>query len=180
MHYFGYKALFWVEQPINQRIKFLLDTLKLSAREFSRAVGVADNNTQNYIAPRFAQPKADYLEKVLHHFESINPVWLLTGKGEPFLTLPTESTLSTTNAKKISRNQIVGTNHGTAYQEHNTTHTDDEALKNKLTSVEKERDALRIENEWLRLQLKMQEALIAAKDETISVLRVPHHGNENP
>jgi hypothetical protein len=75
-----------VEKPINQRIKFLLEALSLSARDFSRAVGVPDNNTQNYLEPRFAQPKADYLEKVVLHFESINPIWLLTGKGEPFLS----------------------------------------------------------------------------------------------
>jgi transcriptional regulator with XRE-family HTH domain len=79
-----------VEKPINQRIKFLLNELGLSARDFSRAVGVPDNNTQNYLEPRFAQPKADYLEKVMLHFGSINPKWLLTGQGEPFLNQTTE------------------------------------------------------------------------------------------
>lgn len=73
-----------MEKPINQRIKFLLETLSLSARDFSRAIGVPDNNTQNYLEPRFAQPKADYLEKVMLHFGSINPIWLLTGNGDPF------------------------------------------------------------------------------------------------
>lgn len=162
-----------MEQPINQRIKFILDTLKLSAREFSRAVGVADNNTQNYIAPRFAQPKADYLEKVLHHFESINPVWLLTGKGEPFLSDRPETGVTQTgnfnqagnkNVQKVkgSRNAIIGTNHGTAMQQNGAVPSDKQLVA--LALAEKE-------IQHLRAQLAAKDDLIAAKDDSIALLK---------
>ena len=103
-----------VEKPINERIKFLLQALNLSARDFSRAVGVADNNTQNYLEPRFAQPKAEYLEKVMLHFESINPIWLLTGKGEAFLNTnePLVSTM-TIEGKKNKGIQSTGNGNNT-------------------------------------------------------------------
>lgn len=182
-YYFGYKALFVVEQPINQRIKFLLDTLKLSAREFSRVVGVADNNTQNYIAPRFAQPKADYLEKVLHHFESINPIWLLTGKGEPFLADKLEAgTIQTGNFNQAgtSNTQKVKGNKNNV-QNNNGDHA---TITNnvKLEDCKRDLAASQKEVEHLRAQLAAAEALaaskdvtIAAKEETISLLRATYN-----
>lgn len=168
------------QSTINQRLKILIEKLGLSVRSFSALAQVSPNNTQNYLGKRQIKPKREYLDQVMRHFSHVNETWLLTGEGEPFITLPTENTLPTTNAKKISRSQIIGTNHGTAYQKHNTTSASNEALKDKLISVEKERDALKIENEWLRMQLKTQEALIAAKEETISVLRGPHHSSHKP
>jgi DNA-binding transcriptional regulator YiaG len=153
-----------VEKPINQRIKFLLESLSLSARDFSRAVGVPDNNTQNYLEPRFAQPKADYLEKVMLHFESINPTWLLTGKGDPFLPPTNENDLSTTNNQKFFRSQVIGKNKGTANQAKNINIAELETLKNQLLLAEKDIESL-------RNQLTMTNALLAAKEETITLLR---------
>lgn len=179
MYYFGFITLFMVEQPINQRIKFLLDTLKLSAREFSRAVGVADNNTQNYIAPRFAQPKADYLEKVLHHFESINPVWLLTGKGEPFLV----DIVSAGITQRGNFNQAGAGNTQRIRGSKNTVQNnsgDHATITNnvKLDNCQRDLKAAQKELEHLRDKLAASEALVASKDvtiaskeETISVLR---------
>ncbi|MDO7885317.1 hypothetical protein [Hymenobacter cheonanensis] len=153
-----------MEKPINQRIKFLLEALSLSARDFSRAVGVPDNNTQNYLEPRFAQPKADYLEKVMLHFGSINPTWLLTGQGAPFLPPTNENDLATTTNQKFFRSPIIGNNQGTANQQQNISSAENEAMVNKLALAEKE-------IEHLRTQLAMQAALLASKDETITLLR---------
>jgi peptidoglycan hydrolase CwlO-like protein len=94
-----------VQTTINQRIKFLLEHYGLSARDFGRAIGAADNTTQNYLGPRETRPHADYIEKVLRHFESLDAKWFLTGEGQPF---PTESSMSNeapaTNQKQ-SQNQ---------------------------------------------------------------------------
>jgi hypothetical protein len=145
-----------VEKPINQRIKFLLETLSLSARDFSRAVGVPDNNTQNYLEPRFAQPKADYLEKVMLHFESINPVWLLTGKGEPFSP---GTTPSTTNNAHIKNNSGIGINNGTATQ-----HITLEACQRELEIMKRDAASYQREIELLKGQLE-------DKNEIITLLR---------
>lgn len=136
----------------------------MSARNFSRALGVADNNTQNYISQNPALPKADYLEKVLTHFQSINPTWLITGQGEPFLPSSSENTQPLANGQKFFRTQVIGSNQGTAIHEQNTTPAGEEALKTKLTLAEQE-------IQHLRTQLEMQAALLAAKDETIGLLR---------
>jgi hypothetical protein len=140
-----------VEKPINQRIKFLLEALSLSARDFSRAVGVPDNNTQNYLEPRFAQPKADYLEKVVLHFESINPIWLLTGKGEPFLS----GAAPTINTAHIRNNSGIGINTGTATQ-----HITLEACQRELEAMKRDAASYQREIELLKGQLEDKNEII--------------------
>ena len=152
-----------MEKPINQRIKFLLEALKLSARDFSRAVGVPDNNTQNYLEPRFAQPKADYLEKVMLHFRSINPQWLLTGQGEPFQS-DTGGTTANIDAQKNKGN--IQNNTGS----HNTI-----TYNVKLDNCERDLEAAKKENEHLRTQLDLKDALLAAKEEMLVLLRGSHN-----
>lgn len=128
----------------------------MKAPAFARTIGIGETTFRNYI-DRDSKPSSEVLEKISNSFENVNIVWLVTGRGEPFLTQPIENTLPATNAKKISRNQIVGTNHGTAYQEHNNNPSSDEALKTKLTLAEKEIEHLR--------------ALLASKDQTIEALK---------
>jgi hypothetical protein len=105
-----------VQTTINQRIKFLLESLDMSARSFGRAIGVAENSTQNYLEPRLAMPKADYLEKVVLHFGSINSHWLLTGQGEAFTS---NAVPQSGNYQKLEKNKgnVVGVNHGIASQQ---------------------------------------------------------------
>ena len=130
----------------------------MSARDFSRAVGVPDNNTQNYLEPRYAQPKVDYLERIMLHFESINPRWLLTGQGEPFLpTDPENSSSSTHHEKKISQAQVVGSQRGKA---RSTMHMGDAPAAGSTQQ----------ELEFLRAQLAMQQSLIESKDALIKSL----------
>jgi transcriptional regulator with XRE-family HTH domain len=153
-----------VEKPINQRIKFLLEALNLSARDFSRAVGVADNNTQNYLEPRFAQPKAEYLEKVMLHFGSINPIWLLTGQGEPFLgeALATDSTTITNNKTKGNIQNNTGKN--ATVNNHVT-----------LDDCKRSLETSQREVEQLKALLAAKDDLIAAKEEMLSLLRAGHN-----
>lgn len=140
----------------------------MSARDFSRAVGVPDNNTQNYLEPRFAQPKADYLEKVVLHFKSVNPAWLLAGQGEPFLADTQDSITQTGKINQAgSRNKQTVTNNKVGFQA-NTSAVQDTQSSAALESANKE-IAL------LREQLAMKDQLIAAKEEMLTLLRGSHN-----
>jgi DNA-binding transcriptional regulator YiaG len=151
-----------MQDTINERIKFLLKHYNMSARTFSRTIGVADNNTQNYISKNPALPKADYLERVLLHFQSINPAWLLTGKGEPFLagTQDGVTQVGEFNQAGTGNKQKIKSNKGQA----NTGATPETQVNTSLESANKE-IAL------LREQLAMKDQLIAAKEEMLSLLR---------
>ena len=75
-----------MEQPlVNQRAKFLIEHMRLSARAFSEAIDESPTNTHNYIGKRNSMPGADYIEKILNRFDNVNPIWLITGRGEPFI-----------------------------------------------------------------------------------------------
>jgi transcriptional regulator with XRE-family HTH domain len=149
-----------VQEPISERIKFLLKHYGMSARSFSRAIGVADNNTQNYISEKPALPKADFLEKVIHHFQSINPGWLLTGIGEPFLP----GTATSTNTANIKNNSGIGINNGSAT-------ITLEACQRELEAVRRDAVSYQREIELLKGQLETKDNLIASKDELLNFLR---------
>ena len=111
-------------------------------------------------------PGADYLEKVLKCFESINPAWLLVGEGEPFKE-GTNPTQNQTNISGKKNNVAVAGSHGTI-----TTNN------YNLADCEKERDTLRIqldkaqrEIELLTGQLQMQKTIIEGKDQMLDLLK---------
>jgi hypothetical protein len=68
---------------INQRLNFLIETLKMNINSFSKLIGVNEGTTRNYI-DRGSKPGSEYLEKVARSVEGLNTNWLLTGEGEPF------------------------------------------------------------------------------------------------
>lgn len=152
-------------KPINQRLKILLEKLGVSARTFSEMIGEKSSNTQNYVGARNSTPGADYIEKVLRHFESINPAWLLLGDGEPFK----EGAVPAQNQTTISgdgNNVASGKNVKAIQKTYN------------LSDCERERDVLRVERdglakqvELLTGQLKMQETIIQGKDQMLEMLR---------
>lgn len=56
-----------MEQPlVNQRAKFLIEQMRLSARAFSEAIDESPINTHNYTGKRNSMPGTDYLEKILN------------------------------------------------------------------------------------------------------------------
>ncbi|MGI4733837.1 MAG: hypothetical protein ACRYG7_01520 [Janthinobacterium lividum] len=153
------------ETTINQRLKFLIETLSVSVRAFSEAIGESTGNTNNYLGSRQLAPKHEYLSKVLTHFSNVNAHWLLTGNGEPFLTDST-APLSQTNISG-DRNNVASGQNGKAIQKNYG-----------LSDCEKERDGLRAERdslakqvELLHGQLQTKDALIASKEETIDLLK---------
>ncbi len=136
----------------------------MSIRAFSSAIGVSDTNTRNYLS-KGTKPNSDYLEGILRHFNRVNPTWLLLGEGEPF----TDGENAAPNQTNISGNgnNVASGKNGKAIQK-----------TYNLTDCEKERDGYKAqldkalsEAALLRGQLERADALIAAKDETIDLLK---------
>ena len=144
------------QSTINQRLKFLLDSFKLSARAFSEVIGESATNTQNYVGARNAEPRAGYIQKVLDHFSSVNAQWLMTGRGAPFL--PDSDQANEPFIIYQKNKSSVGTNHGSI------SHTG----QNSSAALEQEVTGLRIQVEALQQQLATTKALLAAKDDIIA------------
>ena len=167
------------QTTVNERLKFLIGALKLSARAFSAQLEISESSTRNYL-DKGTKLNSDYLERIAYHFKNVNLNWLITGEGEIF-TPATNSSISdeslssantknlilNSNAKKFSRTQIIAANHGNAIQ-HNEELADCEKLRDAYKA---ERDLAQKEVALLREQLSTKDALIASKDETIMLLR---------
>ena len=153
------------QETIGQRLKFLMDSLNLKVRTLASALDVSETNIRNYIT-KDSKPSSDILERIVQQYPQVHAHWLLTGNGEPFILPANENNQTTAHAEKFFRSPVVGTNHGTAYQENNATPaaTDVENLKIKLALVEQE-------NEHLKAQLATKDALLASKEETLALLR---------
>lgn len=156
------------ETTINQRLKFLIEKLSPSVRAFSETIGESSGNTNNYIGSRQLAPKHEYLAKVLLHFSGINAHWLLTGQGEPFLLNVGNGTTQTGNFNHAgtSNKQTLKGNKGNIQ-------TGDGNTQNNLTLADCKNDLEKAQREieYLRGQLLMQETVLAAKEETITLLR---------
>lgn len=148
------------QHPINERLSFLLKELKLSARAFSEAIGEKPTITQNYVGTRNSMPGADYIEKVLKRFDSINPTWLMLGQGAPFLS----GASTTTNTANIKNNAGIGINNGSAT-------ITLEACQRELDTARRDAAAYQREIELLKGQLETKDNLIASKDELLNFLR---------
>lgn len=128
------------------------------------AIGSSDTNTRNYL-DRGSKPGADYLERILRRFETVNGTWLLTGKGEPFLVAPVPTTSNTAHVKN---NSGIAINNGTAT-------ITLEACQRELENMRRDAASYQREIELLNGQLSAKDALIAAKDETITLLRASYN-----
>ena len=68
---------------MQNRILYILEQFKLSPSQFADLVDIPRSNLSHVINGR-NKASLDLIQKILSHFDSINPEWLLTGK-EPFL-----------------------------------------------------------------------------------------------
>jgi transcriptional regulator with XRE-family HTH domain len=155
------------QSPISQRLKILIEKLGLDTRTFSQAIGVSEGTTRNYFT-RGSKPNSDYLEKLSTSFESVNLHWLLTGNGTPLLPPTNENELGSANNQKFFRSQVIGANQGIANQHQHSDTSELERLRNQLLLAEKDVESL-------RAQLTTTNALLAAKEETITLLRASNN-----
>jgi hypothetical protein len=170
------------QDPITQRIKFLVDSLADSVRGFSTVIGEKPTNTSNYVTGR-NKPSAEFLERILIHFGNINAQWLLTGKGEPFLSDKPETGTTqtgnfnqagTSNIQKVkgNKNNVQNNNgdHATI-----TNNVKLENCKRDLATAEKEIQHLRDKLVAAEALAASKDVTIAAKEETISLLRATYN-----
>jgi hypothetical protein len=149
------------QTTVSERIKVLVQKLGISVRAFSTSIGVPDTTTRNYI-DRGTNPKADYLSTILRHYEGVNPNWLFTGEGDVFLP-GHEPSPKMTGQTRSNYGNNVERNKGTITQHTgSSTAVDNNDIKLAL--------ALK-EVESLRAQLAGKDALIAAQQETIELLK---------
>ncbi|MBI1305191.1 MAG: helix-turn-helix domain-containing protein [Bacteroidetes bacterium] len=73
-----------MELLLGDRLKKLLDELKLSQTQFAEIVGISKNATTSIVKNR-SLPRADILQRFLKANPNVNANWLMTGNGSMFL-----------------------------------------------------------------------------------------------
>ncbi|MGI4762935.1 MAG: hypothetical protein ACRYF0_19645 [Janthinobacterium lividum] len=144
-----------------------MDTQEMSVRKLARTLDISDTNIRNYIT-RDSKPSSDVIEKLVRSFPGINTAWLITGEGEPFLPGSTSITGGEVNYTGNNYGNNVGSNRGTINQ-----HTNQDATRDFIDpfGYKGKIEKLESENQQLREQLQRADALAAAKDETIALLK---------
>jgi len=85
-----------METTVNERIKQLIDFLKITDRQFSIKTGIPQTTISTYIK-RKSEPGSAALSLILKAFPTISAKWLLVGDGE----------MLTENEVQIGENSIA-------------------------------------------------------------------------
>ena len=75
-----------------ERIDYLIQSLNLSARQFAEQIHVQPGTISNMMSGR-NNPSYEVIKKILVRYPTLNPEWLITGKGEIWRTVPGEDPL---------------------------------------------------------------------------------------
>lgn len=84
--------LFYMQHSISQRINFLVDHYSNGiGAKFATSIGFAKQSITRLSNPdlrnnKFPIPSTELLLAICEKYPEVNPGWLLTGVGEPFLT----------------------------------------------------------------------------------------------
>ncbi|WP_283166872.1 XRE family transcriptional regulator [Thermodesulfovibrio yellowstonii] len=90
---------------IKNRLKFLIDTLKISYKDFSKKTGIPYTSLQNYIYGS-RQPTIENLQKICTQL-NVNLNWLLTGEGEMFINKPVAQPVTEDIYKYIGKDFVL-------------------------------------------------------------------------
>ena len=72
-----------------ERIEHVKDTLGLTARQFAAEIRVQPGTISNMMAGR-NNPSLDVMKRIMERYPTLNPEWLILGKGEMWRTPPGE------------------------------------------------------------------------------------------
>lgn len=129
---------------VNQRIKILIEELKLSQGKFAQIVGLNQNLISRTVNAE-TTPNFEAVEKIYRGIKNISPHWLLTGEGEIW-----------TSRKPVHYNAIpLGTPFPNLVN----------IASEPTTSYGQKEDC-----EELRKQIKVLEDLVSSKDKIIYLL----------
>lgn len=67
---------------IAERINQIIDREGLTVASFARKIGVGDQTVRSVCVLKRNKPGFEFLSNLVQTFEWLNPVWVLTGKGE--------------------------------------------------------------------------------------------------
>ena len=70
-----------------ERIELLINTLKLSARQFAEQIHVQPGTISNMMSGR-NNPSLDVMKRILQRYTTLNPEWLIVGNGNMWRTEP--------------------------------------------------------------------------------------------
>ena len=70
-----------------ERIDTLMQTLHLSGRQFAEQIHVQPGTISNMMSGR-NDPSYTVIKKILLRYPTLNPEWLISGKGEMWRTVP--------------------------------------------------------------------------------------------
>jgi transcriptional regulator with XRE-family HTH domain len=75
---------------IQERIQYVMQLERLTAKDFADILGVQRSSISHLVSGR-NKPSIDFLEKFLEKFPKYNPVWFISGKGEPKMLIEKET-----------------------------------------------------------------------------------------
>ena len=70
-----------------ERIEKLIETLGLSARQFAVEIRVQPGTISNMMSGR-NNPSLDVMKRIMERYPTLNPEWLIAGRGEMWRTEP--------------------------------------------------------------------------------------------
>ena len=74
-----------MEDQIDKRLRLLLENERLTSSQFAKIVGYRPSSISHILYGR-NKPGFDFIQEILKKFDTINPEWLILGRGEMFRT----------------------------------------------------------------------------------------------
>ncbi len=74
-----------MEDEINIRLRLILDKEELTSSQFANIVGYRPSSISHILSGR-NKPGFDFIREILKKFDTINPEWLILGRGEMYKT----------------------------------------------------------------------------------------------
>ena len=72
-----------------ERIKLVQENLGLTARQFAAEIRVQPGTISNMMAGR-NNPSLEVMKRIMERYPTLNPEWLIAGRGEMWRTVPGE------------------------------------------------------------------------------------------
>ena len=94
-----------MEDQIDKRLRHLLENERLTSSQFAKIVGYRPSSISHILSGR-NKPGFDFLQEILKKFDTINPEWLILGRGEIYKT--TDKVID--NSKKSTIKESINTN----------------------------------------------------------------------
>ena len=74
-----------MEDQIDKRLRLLLENERLTSSQFAKIVGYRPSSISHILSGR-NKPGFDFIQEILKKFDTINPDWLILGRGEIYKT----------------------------------------------------------------------------------------------